>query len=315
MKSRYLVRWALIALLPLCMPARAEYPEHTVQVLVPFPAGGVIDSVSRRFSELMAPLVKQPVIVVNKYGGSGIVAMEVLANSAPDGYTLVFSPNGPLTIQPSLHKTTYDLNTFRPICQVSVVYYVLVALPTSPITNLQQFIARAKSDAGVKLAIGGLGTLPHFASLQLQKASNTKFLTVPFRGDPGVTLAVRAGDVDVGVLGVDTALAQGFRIIAAFAPQRLSYLPDAPTAREQGFDVVAMSNTGLLAPKQVGNQIAGKLEAACAAVTKDARFADAMTQFKQEAAYLPGDKFSAVLVADAEEKRKLIEATGIKMDQ
>ncbi|MEO8754454.1 MAG: tripartite tricarboxylate transporter substrate binding protein [Casimicrobiaceae bacterium] len=315
MKSRHPAWWAALALLPLCVSVHAEYPERALQVIVPFPAGGVVDSVSRRFSEVLADIVKQPVVVLNKDGASGIIAMDLLANAPPDGYTVAFSPNGPLTIQPSLRKTTYDLKSFRPICQVSVITYVLVVPATSPITNLQQFVARAKSEAGVKLAIGGVGTLPHFASLELQKATSTKFLTVPYRGDPGVTLAVKAGDVDAGVLGVDTALAQEFRIVAAFSPQRLPFLPAAPTAREQGFDVVAASTTGLFAPGRVPSQVAGKLEAACAAITRDARFVAALGQFKQEAAYLPGEQFTAALAADAEEKRKLIEAVGIKQDQ
>jgi len=315
MNFKYSGRWAGVGLLLFCVSAYAEYPEKALQVIVPFPAGGVVDSVARRFSEVLADQVKQPAVVVNKDGASGIVAMELLANAPPDGYTLAFSPNGPLTIQPSLRKTTFDLKTFRPICQVSTITYVLVVPPSSPVTNLAQFVARAKGAEGVKFAIGGVGTLPHFASLELQKASGTKFLTVPYRGDPGVTLAVKAGEVDAGVLGVDTALAQGFRIIAAFAPQRLAFLPDAPTAREQGFDVVSTSTTGLFAPKQIPSQVAGKLEAACAAITKEARFVAAMSQFKQEAAYLPGDKFNAALTVDAEEKRKLIEAVGIKQDQ
>jgi tripartite-type tricarboxylate transporter receptor subunit TctC len=315
MTSKHPARWAAIALLAFCLSAHAEYPERSLQVIVPFPPGGVVDSVSRRFSEILADILKQPAVVVNKDGASGIIAMELLANSAPDGYTLAFSPNGPVTIQPSLRKTTFDLKTFRPICQVSVITYVLVVPPTSPITNLKEFIARAKEGGGVKFAIGGVGTLPHFASLELQKASNTKFLTVPYRGDPGVTLAVKAGDVDAGVLGVDTALAQQFRIIAAFAPQRLAFLADTPTAREQGFDVVAASTTGLFAPRQVPTQVAGRLEAACAAITKEPRFVAALGQFKQEAAYLPGDQFMAALAADAEDKRKQIEAVGIKQDQ
>lgn len=321
MKHRLPHAAALAALLFACTVARADFPERTIQVLVPFPPGGVVDSVARRFSETLADLVKQPAVVLNKDGASGIVAMEALANAAPDGYTLSFSPNGPLTIQPSLRKVPYTLESFRPICQVSVITYVLVVNPTSPITNLAQFIARAKGNAGntgdngAKAAIGGVGTLPHFALLELARASDTKMLIVPYRGDPGVSLAVKGGEIDAGVLGVDTALAQGFRIIAAFSAQRLPFLPDTPTAREQGFDVVATSNTGLFAPRAIPSAAAGKLESTCAAITQDPRFTKALAQFKQEAAYLPGEKFGAVLAKDAADKRKLIEATGIKQDQ
>lgn len=306
---------AMAFLLLASTAAHADFPERSLQVLVPFPPGGVVDSVARRFSETLTGILEQPVVVFNKDGASGIVAMEALANAAPDGYTLSFAPNGPLTIQPSLRKVPYTLDSFRPICQVSVVTYVLVVDPKGPITSLAQFIARARSEGGAKAAIGGVGTLPHFALLQLALAGNTKFLIVPYRGDPGVSLAVKGGEIDAGVLGVDTALAQGFRIIAAFSPQRLPFLPDTPTAREQGFDVVASSNTGLFAPKAIPNAAASKLETSCAKVTQDPRFTKALAGFKQEAAYLPGDRFAAVLAKDAEEKRKLIEITGIRKDQ
>jgi tripartite-type tricarboxylate transporter receptor subunit TctC len=293
----------------------ADYPERSIQVLVPFPPGGVIDSVARRFAETMAELVKQPVVVVNRDGASGIVAMEALANASPDGYTLAFSPNGPLTIQPSLRKTSYELASFRPLCEVSEITYVLVVAPNSPITSVAQLMARAKSEGAAKTAFGGVGTLPHFALVELARAGNVKFLNVPFRGDPGVTLAVKGGEVDAGVLGVDTAMAQGFRIIAAFAPSRTSFLPDVPTAREQGFDVVASSSAGLFAPKGIPAAVGDKLEAACASVVKDQRFAKALQQFKQEPAYLPGAQFRTLLARDSDEKRKLIEASGIKQDQ
>lgn len=157
------LRWVAVALLAVSASARAEYPERPIQVIVPFPPGGVVDSVARRFSEVLSDQLKQSAVVMNKDGASGIVAMEFLANAAPDGYTLAFSPNGPLTIQPSLRKTTYDLKSFRPVCQVSTITYVLVVPPNSPVTNLQQFVARAKGEGGVKFAIGGVGTLPHFA--------------------------------------------------------------------------------------------------------------------------------------------------------
>jgi tripartite-type tricarboxylate transporter receptor subunit TctC len=304
-----------VALLLVCTLARAEYPDHTVQVLVPFPAGGVVDVVGRRFSDMMADILKQPMVILNRDGASGIIAMQALANAPSDGYTLAFAPNGPLTIQPSLRKVPYAVDSFRPICQVSVVTYVLVVSPNSPVQNLRDFVARAKSEGELKAAIGGVGTVPHFVLLGLAQAAHTRFLIVPYRGDPGVTVAIKSGDVEGGVLGVDTAIAQGFRILAVFAPQRLAFLPDTPTAAEQGMAVQGNSTTGLFAPRGVSKAIADKLESACKTVTADPRFANALLQFKQEAAYLPSADFGAALQRDADEKRKLIEASGIKQEK
>jgi tripartite-type tricarboxylate transporter receptor subunit TctC len=315
MRFRQLSLATFTLLVALALPSRAEYPDRPIQLIVPFPAGGGVDVVGRKFAEVMTELLKQPVAVINRDGASGVIAMEFVANAAPDGYTLAFSPNGPITIQPYLKKLPYDPAALKPICQVVEAFYVLAVPPGSNLANLKDLVARAKTPPGVKYAIGGIATLPHFVMLQLAKTTGGDYLGVPYRGDPRVVVALRANEVDVGVLTGETIAAQGFRTLAVFSEQRLPVLPDVPTAREQGFDVVGKTIVAVYAPKGVPEAIAQRLEATCSAVTRSEKFQSAMKLLKQEPAFLPGPKLAEALAADGAQKRQLIDATGMKQEQ
>jgi tripartite-type tricarboxylate transporter receptor subunit TctC len=306
---------ALAALLAVTGSARAEYPERPVQVIVPFPAGGVVDIVARKFAEAFTEVVGQMVVVVNRDGASGVVGTQAAANASPDGYTLAFDPNGPLTVQPSLRTTPYGLASFRPVCQVFSYPYVLAVAEKSPISSLNDFVAKAKSGATLTYAFGGVGTAPQFAALQLSQNAGIKLLGVPFRGDPPASVGLKGGEVDSAVLTVEIARQLQFKILAVFAEKRLSVLPSIPTAREQGFDVVASTTAGLLAPARIPADVAKKLDAACEKATQSPKFVSGMKQLEQQIAYLPGDKFGAALAADADTKRRLIERSGIKQEQ
>jgi tripartite-type tricarboxylate transporter receptor subunit TctC len=303
------------ALLVAPLPGFADYPDRPLQLIVPFPAGGTVDVVARKFAESLGDVVGQSVVVLNRDGASGVVGTQAVANAAPDGYTLGFEPNGPLTVQPALKKVPYSLATFRPICQVFVYPYVLAVKEDRPTTSLKDFVNRAKGANPIKYGFGGIGTAPHFAMLQLAQAGGIKPLGVPYRGDPPVALALKSGDIDAAVLTVEVARQQGFKLLAVLFDTRLPVLPNVPTAREQGFDVVAVTNAGLIAPGKIPANVAQKLEASCAAAVQSPKFQASMKQLEQQIAYLPGDKFSTALAADAQAKRRLIESSGIKLEE
>jgi tripartite-type tricarboxylate transporter receptor subunit TctC len=316
---RFLRRAALMAacmaLLALGVPARAAYPERPIQLVVPFPAGGTVDVVARKFAESLAAILHTPVVVVNRDGGSGVIGLQVVAAAQPDGYTLAFAPNGPLTVQPALARTAYDLASFAPVCQVFAYSYVLVVPAGSAIDSIGALVARAKTPQGVRFGYGGVGTAPHFAMVEIMRAAHVDMLGVPYRGDPPVALALKAGDLDAAVLTVEVARAQGFRILAALAPERLAVLPAVPTAREAGFDVLATTNAGVIAQKGLPTDVARALDGGCAAAARDTKFAAGMQAFGQTMSYLDGPAFARALEADAAAKRVLIDATGLRHAQ
>ena len=311
---RYRMLAVVAALVVLSGSARAEFPERPIQWVVPFPAGGTLDVVARRFAESFAEAVGQSVVVVNRDGASGVIGTQVVANASPDGYTLAFDANGPLTVQPSLHKTPYGLSSFRPVCQVSSYSYALAVPENSPIESLKDFVAKAKGGT-IKYAFGGVGTAPQFAAIQLSQAAGIELFGVPYRGDPPAVLGLKGGDVDAAVLTTEVARQQKFKILAVFADRRLSVLPEVPTAREQGFDVTAFTTAGLLAPAKIRDADARKLDVACDKAAHSPKFVAAMKQLEQQVAYLPGKEFGAALAADTEVKRRLIQTSGIKQEK
>ena len=254
---------SLAVTLTLSSPAFAAWPERPIEFIVPFPAGGTVDLVARKLGEAMTDVVGQSVVVINRDGGSGVIGVQAVANAPADGHSIAFTPNGPLTVQPSLRKTPFTLASFRPVCQVFTYPYVLAVSETSPINTLKDYVTEAKGGA-LNYAFGGVGTAPQFAALQLSQVAGVKMLGVPYRGDPPGAMALKGGEVKSAIFTVEIARQQRFKIIAVFAEQRIASLPNVPTAREQGYDVIASTMAGLVAPAKINDDAAKALEAACA---------------------------------------------------
>lgn len=300
--------------LALSAAAFAAWPERSIEFIVPFPAGGTVDLVARKLGEAMTEVVGQSVVVINRDGGSGVIGVQAIANAPPDGHSIAFTPNGPLTVQPALRKTPFTLSSFRPVCQVFTYPYVLAVAEASPINTLKDYVNEAKGGA-LNYAFGGVGTAPQFAALQLSQAAGVKMLGVPYRGDPPGAMALKGGEVKSGIFTVEVARQQRFKVVAVFAEQRLATMPNVPTAREQGYDVVASTMAGLVAPAKIHEDAAKALDAACAKAVQSPKFVAGMKQLEQTIAYLPGDKFNTTLVDDANSKKKLIESSGMRQEQ
>ena len=305
---------SLAAALTVSNAASAAWPERSVEFIVPFPAGGTVDLVARKLGEAMTDVIGQSVVVINRDGGSGVIGVQAVANAQPDGHSIAFTPNGPLTVQPALRKTPFTLASFRPVCQVFTYPYVLAVAETSPINTLKDYISEAKGGA-LNYAFGGVGTAPQFAALQLSQVAGVKMLGVPYRGDPPGAMALKGGEVKSGIFTVEIARQQRFKVLAVFAEQRIGSLPNVPTAREQGYDVVASTMAGLVAPARINDDAAKALDAACAKAVQSPKFVAGMKQLEQTIAYLPGDRFAAVLTSDADSKKMLIESSGIRLEQ
>ena len=129
--------------------AQPTWPERPVQLVVPFPAGGGVDVIARPFAEQFGALLGQPVVVAPRDGASGTIGMALVATAKPDGYTLAFTPNGPVTIQPHVIPTlAYKFEGLVPLCQIFAVQYVLAVKPDSPFRTLADLVGAAKSKPG-----------------------------------------------------------------------------------------------------------------------------------------------------------------------
>jgi len=294
--------------------AQSSWPEHPIQLIVPFPAGGAVDVIARPFAERFGELLHQSVVVVPRDGASGTIGMAAVASSKPDGYTLAFTPSGPLTIQPHVIATLpYKPENLVPLCQLYASEYIVAVRADSPYRTLDEFVKAARAQPGkLTYGFGGVATSPHLAILQFVNAAGIDMLGVPFRGDPAAILALRAGEIDSATLNIGLAKAQGFRALATFAEKRQAEFPDAPTMKEMGYPVVSTAYGGLVAPRGVPPDAMRKIEAACETAGHDERFTRAVRQSSQEPVYRSSAEFARVLAQDSEVKRDVIRKAGIK---
>jgi tripartite-type tricarboxylate transporter receptor subunit TctC len=297
--------------------AQSAWPDRPIQMIVPFPAGGGVDVIARPFAEMLGEILKQPVVVVPRDGAAGTIGTGVVAAAKPDGYTIAFTPNGPVTVQPHVIPTlAYRMDQLQPLCQIFAVQYVLAVPPTSPYKTLGDLIAAAKEKPGkVSYGFGGVATAPHLAISQLTIAANVDMLGVPFRGDPQAILAIKGGEIDSATMNIGGAKAQGFRMLATFADVRQSEIPDTPTVKELGYPVVSYAFGGLFAPKGVPAEVAKKIVSACEKIANDEKYQRALRQASQQPLYRNAGDFSKALADDYAIKGDIVKRAGIKAQQ
>ena len=245
-----------------------EYPDHTVKIIVPFPAGGTADVLPRIVAERLSRKWGQPVVIENRTGAAGNIGSEQAYHSAPDGYTLLSSPPPPLVINQSLYpKLGFDPTKFEPVIVMAQVPNALIVNPaTVKASSVQELIEylRTNSDK-VICATQGNGTTSHLTSELFQLMAKVKLRHIPYRGSAPALQGLLAGDVDVMFdnLGVSLPLVQAgkLKLLAVASPARLPSLPDVPTIAETlpGFEAVAWY--GIVAPPNTPKNIVDKINA------------------------------------------------------
>lgn len=305
----------LLLVATLSPAAVAQWPDRPVQMIVPFPAGGVIDVVARRFAQYLAAQVEKPVVVVNRDGASGTIGLAAIATSN-DGHTVGFVPNGPLVVQPLLRANLgYETSAFKPICQINSYTFVVAVPASSPIGSLKELLQAAQATtSGLSVAYAGVGTAQHFVILEMARNHGAKLLPVPYRGDPPVATAMKSGEVQAAVMSLEVARPQGFKVFAVTSDQRHPSFPEVGTLREQGVNVVAKTYVGLVAPASMPAVALRRLESACDAIMRGSDMQESLKQMNMQADFQGRAEFEATVRTDLEQKRKLVEASGIKVE-
>ena len=243
-----LARSLLIALVAFSSTAHAQpWPNKPIKLIVPFPAGGPTDLVGREAANILRNALGQAVIVENRPGGNGTVGLEVLAKSAPDGYTIGLTAIT-LSIAPHLGNAPFDpFKDFSPITHLVEMTPVVVANASLPVNNLKELVAYAQANPG-KLAFGtpGVATVPHLGAEMLQKAANIKFLHVPFKGATQQIQDLIAGSTQLDfqsslVVALPQIKAGKVKAIAVLTGKRAAQLPDVPTVAESGYPGVVVA--------------------------------------------------------------------------
>ncbi|MBL8383917.1 MAG: tripartite tricarboxylate transporter substrate binding protein [Burkholderiales bacterium] len=235
-----------LALLPLAAAAQA-WPSKPIRLIVPFPPGGPTDLVGREAANILRNALGQAVVVENRPGGNGTVGLEVLAKSAPDGYTIGLTAIT-LSIAPHLGNAPFDpFKDFTPISNLVSMTPVVVANLSLPASNLRELAAHAQANPG-KLAFGtpGVATVPHLGAEMLQKAGNFKLLHVPFKGATQQIQDLIGGSTLLDfqsslVVALPQIRAGKIKALAVLTGKRAPQLPEVPTAAESGFPTVVVA--------------------------------------------------------------------------
>jgi tripartite-type tricarboxylate transporter receptor subunit TctC len=248
------MRTLLLIFALLLGPAHAQdYPARTVEIVVPFAAGGGTDLIARVLVERLSESLKQRFVVINRPGASTNIGTTAVANAPADGYTLLLTSIS-FAANPSLYrKLSYRQQDFAPVVLIANSPSILVVPPSLPVKTVSEFIAHLKARPGeLNYASYGAGSGPHLAAGLLQDITGTKMQHVPYGGGGPATIAVLRGEVQIllaGSLAVGPMIANGsLKPLALAAEMRAPGLPDLPTFREQGIDYVSGTWFGLLAP-------------------------------------------------------------------
>ena len=245
----------------------ADYPARTVTLVVPYPPGGGVDAMARVVAAKLSDALKQQFIVDNRAGAGGTIGTRVVAQAAPDGYTLLLGHTGTISINPSLYAHAgYDpRKDFAPIGLVASMAVALLAHPSFPAKSIAEFIAMAKKDPGkLNLGTSAVGTGGYMCAELFKSEAGINVAIIPYKGSAPVMNDLLGGHVPIAFSVLPPALGniQGgkLRAIAVTSMKRFSLLPDVPTFDESGlpgFDAVL--NYGLLAPAGTPKEIVDRL--------------------------------------------------------
>jgi tripartite-type tricarboxylate transporter receptor subunit TctC len=304
------------------LPAGAQtYPGKPIRVIVSTSPGGITDIAVRILGAHITARTGQPVVIDNRPGASGNIAMEAVARAAPDGYTLGFGNTGNITINPFLftHMPFDPLSDLVPIGPVGTVPLFLVINGQLPPKTLGEFIAYAKANPDtVNYAGAGAGTTPDLAGLEFLRRAGLKLVMVPFKGTSPATTAVVAGDVQVTFISMGPHMGYvrsgALRVLAAATPKREPYMPDTPTFAELGFPGFETSTWfSLFAPRGTPPEIVEQLNLYTRTVHDDPESQRRLDANFVDSLILTASEFAAVVKADAAKWERVVRETGAKL--
>ncbi|MBB6444517.1 tripartite tricarboxylate transporter substrate binding protein [Bacillus benzoevorans] len=253
-----------------------DYPTRPIEVIVPFAAGGSTD-IGARIIEKYLPkyLPGAQLVIVNKPGGSGSIAITDLFNSKPDGYTLAMSTHRAISMQPLYGNVKYSHDSFQPIAKVFGNQQIMIVKADAPWKTFEEWLEYVKKNPSEFSygAAGGIGSGAHIPVAELEKQAGFKAKAVSFEGTPPAITAVLGGHVQGAMVqpsDAKTLIESGeLRALFNVASVPVPYFPEIPLLKDKGFDVAIDSNTSLFAPKGVPEEIVTMLEEALKKTMED----------------------------------------------
>lgn len=308
--------WMMVSLFTLiggvASPAQ-EYPSRAIRIIVPYSAGGPTDTVARVVGQKITEAVGQPVVVENRTGASGLIGAQAVANSAPDGYTLLLAATtveGLARFDPTRDAV--------PITRLAHTAVVVATRADGPLDSVAAFV-RAAREAPGKISFGstGVGSINHLAGEWLGADAGVKLLHVPYRGGSPAVNALLGGEIQATFLSASSVRslidAGKLRAIGVASKERMSIAPSWPTLAENGFNIQASVWFGLFAPPKTSPEIINRLDNLLKTIVASADVQKRFNDLGLDATTLSQDAFANMIRAETQVYLDVIKRTGIQL--
>ena len=299
----------------------ASYPNRPIRFVVPFAAGGPSDIGARTLAQKMTEVWRHTVVVDNRIGASGIIGADIVAKSAPDGYTLLMAQVGDAISMSLYSKLPYNfIRDFAPITLVGQTPFILVVHPSLPAKNVQELIALAKAKPGsLTFGSAGAGVASHLAGELFKGAAGVDVVHVPYKGQAPATTALLGGEIAYMFNNPITSLPHiktgKMRAIAVSTASRFPGLPDVPTVAESGLAGFSVGFwLGPLAPAGTPRPIIDKLNRQLVAILRMPDVVERLSAMGVEILATSPDEFARVIKADAAKWARVVKDAGVKAD-
>lgn len=302
--------------------AQTNYPTKPIRFIVTFPPGGSSDLIARALATVLSDRLRQQVLVENRPGAGGNIGMEFVAKAAPDGYTMGLGAAGALAANVSLYKNMpYDpVKDFAPVSNVAFVPFFLVAKSALPANDLRELVALASAKPGqLMLGYGGNGTAMHLSGELFKLMAKVQLTNVPYKGSGPAAMDAVAGQLDLAVVDVASAIAQvkagRLKAIAVTSARRVSAAPDVPTFAEAGLaGYEATGWFGVVMPAGTPGEIVGRMNGELVAALKRGEIRERVIAAGAEPSPSTPQEFGALIRDEIAKWAEVVKASGARLD-
>ncbi len=300
-------------------PIASGYPDKSIELVVPYAAGGGTDALARAFAEVSHKYMKQTIVVNNRPGASGSIGYTDVINSKPDGYKMALL-TVEITFLNSLGIAKFTHEAFTPIARLNFDPSAITVRADSPWNTIEEFLAAAKKNKGeIKMGNAGNGSIWNLTASALEDKTQVKFNQVPYQGAAPAVLALLGGHIDavaVSPAEVGVHLGTGnnkLKMLAVMSDQRLKGFENTPTLKERGIDVSLGAWRGMAVPKGTPPEVVEYLKVVAEKTAKDPAFIESLQKLNLGYSYADANAFKAQMVSDSTFYKALIDKIGMKL--
>lgn len=298
-----------------------NYPAKAVRIIVPYPAGGTSDILSRLLSPKLNEAFGQTVVVDNRPGANGNIGADLVAKSPPDGYLLMLADLGALSISPSIYKLPFDvMRDLAPVTMVAYSPHLLAVHPSVPVKTTQELIALAKSKPGrMNFAVSSIGGAPHLAGVAFEAQTGIKWTYIPYKGGADAIIGLASGQADAifnGMLATYPHCKSGkLKLLAVSSAKRLASIPAVPTVAEGGLkDFETGSWQGVVAAAGTPKDIIARLNGEITKAFSTVEMKENLTRQGAEVYPMTPEQQGAWLKQEIDKWAKVVKAAGLKLE-